>query len=32
MGLGSPPESAILKMLQDGMRNSAIQGYHKGSR
>jgi ubiquitin-protein ligase len=30
MGLGKPPDSAILKMLQDAMNNSEIQGYHGG--
>jgi hypothetical protein len=30
MGLGAPPLSAILQMLQDGMKNSEEQGYHKG--
>jgi hypothetical protein len=30
MGLGSPPENAILSMLQEGMKNSKIQGYHGG--
>jgi len=31
MGLGSPPESEILAMLQDAMRNSESQGYHSAS-
>jgi len=32
MGLGEPPESTILTMLQNAMKNSAEQGYHGGKR
>jgi len=30
MGLGNPPDNAILGMLQDGMKQSEQQGYHGG--